>query len=54
MSRKHKERGGAVFVQNCADAPRTVSLDRPYTDLLTGQTLSGEASLPPNGVLVLR
>lgn len=44
-----------VFVQNFSDSEQRVQLDeRDYTDLLTGEALSGELSLPLYGVRILK
>ena len=47
------ERGGAVFLQNYSGKAQHVSLSGTYTDLLTGQTVSGHTAMPENGVMVL-
>lgn len=48
------ERGGAVFLQNYSGQARPVSLSGAYTDLLTGEAVSGAFTLPANGVMVLK
>ncbi len=47
------ERGGAVFLQNYTGKAQSVTLDGAYTDLLTGQAVSGTFELPVNGAMVL-
>ncbi len=47
------ERGGAVFLQNYSGSAQEVTLCDAYTDLLTGETVSGTFALPINGVMVL-
>ena len=48
------ERGGAVFLQNYSGAPQPIALTDVYTDLLTGEQVSGAFELPVNGVMVLK
>ena len=48
-----QERGGCVFLQNYSGQEQTVTLPCAMRDLLTGETVSGEAKLPVNGVMVL-
>ena len=48
------ERGGAVFLQNYSGAPQPIALTDVYTDLLTGEQISGAFELPVNGVMVLQ
>ena len=43
-----------VFLLNYADTPQTVRIDGGATDLLSGERLDGERTLPPYEVLVLR
>ena len=43
-----------VFLLNYADTPQTVRIHREATDLLSGERLDGERTLPPYEVLVLR
>ena len=47
------ERGGAVFLQNYSGKEQCFTLSGTYTDLLTGQTVSGDTAMPENGVMVL-
>ena len=42
-----------LFVLNHTDAPQTVELPGELRDLLTGQTTSGTATLPPKELLIL-
>ena len=48
------DRGGVIFLQNYAGEARRVTLLRPYEELISGKTLSGETELPVCAVLVLR
>jgi beta-galactosidase len=43
-----------LFLLNHADQTRQVALPGQTTDLLTGQTMEGEATLEPKAVLILR
>ena len=47
------ERGGAVFLQNYSGKEQRFTLSGAYTDLLTGQAVSGDTAMPENGVMVL-
>lgn len=42
-----------IFAQNFADAERTITLDKRYADLITGETLTGELTLPAFGFRIL-
>ena len=48
------DRSGVVFLQNYANAPQDVTLDKCYIDLLTGERLNGTITLPVCGVKVLK
>lgn len=48
------ERGGAIFLQNYSGQARQVSLAAEYTDLLTGEAVTGDFDMPANGVMVLQ
>ena len=48
------ERGGAIFLQNYSGQARQVSLAAEYTDLLTGEAVTGDFDMPVNGVMVLQ
>lgn len=47
-------RGGVVFVLNYQDAPAEVAAHQEFEDLLTGDTVQGEYTVPPFGVLALK
>ena len=47
-------RGGILFLLNYLGAPAEIKINGEATDLLTGDTLSGAAVIPPYGVLALR
>ena len=47
------ERGGAVFLQNYSGKAQTVTLGGAYTDLLTGNAVTGTFGFAVNGVMVL-
>ena len=47
-------RGGAVFLQNYSGQAQSIFLNDAYTDLLTGEQVSGMFELPVNGVMVLK
>ena len=47
------ERGSAIFLQNYSGKPRQVTLTDAYTDLLTGEAVSGSFDFAVNGVKVL-
>ena len=47
------ERGGAVFLQNYSGKAQTVTLSGAYTDLLTGEAVTGTFDFAVNGVKVL-
>ena len=47
------ERGGAVFLQNYSGKAAEINFADKYTDLITGNAVEGEYTLPVNGVLVL-
>lgn len=49
-----RKRGEVIFLMNFGDAPKSVTLDKPYTDLLTGNTLSGSLTLPAKGYFVIK
>ena len=48
------ERGGAVFLQNYSGQVQSVTLAGAYTDLLTGNRVSGAFEMAVNGVMVLQ
>ncbi len=48
-----KKRGNYTFVMNFTDNESTVTLDREYTDVLTGKKLTGNVKLPVCGYIVL-
>ena len=48
------ERGGAVFLQNFSGKMQTVTLADKYTDLLTGNRISGAFEMAVNCVMVLQ
>ena len=47
------ERGGAIFLQNYSGKAQQVTLAGRYTDLLTGEAVSGTFDFAVNGVMVL-
>ncbi len=47
------ERGGAIFLQNYSGKVQQVTLADAYTDLLTGETVSGTFDFTVNGVKTL-
>ena len=47
------ERGGAVFLQNYSGKAAEINFADKYTELITGNAVEGEYTLPVNGVLVL-
>ena len=47
-------REDVIFLQNFSGAAQQVTLDRTYTDLLTGETVSGVIEMATNGLRVLR
>lgn len=49
-----RKRGELVFVMNFADEDKNVMLDREYTDVISGEKLSGTLTLPVCGYLVLK
>ncbi len=49
-----RKRGECIFIMNFADCEKTVVLDKEYTDLINGSTVSGEVLLPECGYLVLK
>ncbi len=49
-----QERAGWVFLMNFSGAEQRCRLDGRWTDALSGETVSAEALLPVNGVMVLR
>ena len=46
-------RGACVFLQNFSGEAKTVTLADEYTDLLTGETVSGSFEMPVFGVMAL-
>ena len=52
VRRRHPDGTAYLFLVNHADAPATVAATG--TDLLTGADSSGEVTVPPGGVVVLR
>ena len=49
-----RKRGELIFVMNFADEDKNITLDREYTDILTGDKLSGSAVVPVCGYYVLK
>ena len=47
------ERGGAIFLQNYSGKAQQVVFADKYTDMITGNTVQGEHTMPVNGVMVL-
>ena len=47
-------RGGAIFLQNYSGAAQSLFLQEAYTDLITGEQVTGMFELPVNGVMVLQ
>ena len=47
-------RGGAIFLQNYSGAAQSLFLQETYTDLITGEQVTGMFELPVNGVMVLQ
>ncbi len=48
-----RKRGEVLFVMNFSGETRCVTLDRAYSDVLTGGAREGETVLPENGYLIL-
>ncbi|MBQ3151429.1 MAG: beta-galactosidase [Clostridia bacterium] len=48
-----RKRGDTVFVMNFSDSDTGVLLDKEYTDIVNGVTLSGEVTLPVCSYLIL-
>lgn len=49
-----RKRGECIFIMNFADSEKSVLLDKEYTDLINGSSVSGEISLPECGYLVIK
>ena len=49
----HVRRGDYLFIINFSDKESSFTPDHEMRDLLTGKTISGEETLPVNGVMVL-
>ena len=43
-----------TFVQNFSDVSKSIAVEESRTDLITGETVSGEITLPAFGVMVLK
>ena len=52
MHRRHADGTAFLFLVNHAETPATVAATG--TDLLTGDNVSGEVTVPAGGVVVLR
>ena len=48
------QRGDITFIQNYLDAPAAFTLEKPRTDLLSGETVEGRIELSPYGIKVLQ
>ena len=49
-----RKRGELIFAMNFADVEGEITLDREYTDVVTGETVSGKLTLPVCGYVVLK
>ncbi|MBR4050374.1 MAG: beta-galactosidase [Clostridia bacterium] len=49
-----RKRGEFVFITNFSDKERKVTLDREYHDLINGETVSGEITLPVCGYRIIK
>ncbi len=49
-----RKRGEIVFITNFSDGERKVTLDREYHDLINGETVSGEITLPVCGYRIIK
>ena len=47
------KRGRCVFLQNFSGRDQTVMLNGMYTDMITGETITGRFVFPKNGVMAL-
>mgnify|MGYP003410385296 CR=1 FL=1 len=48
-----RKRGDVIFVMNFSDEQRTVTLDKQYKNIVTGERVSGKVILDVCGYLVL-
>lgn len=48
-----RKRGDTVFLMNFADEERTVTLPKEYKNVISGETVSGDVTLPVCGYLVI-
>ena len=48
-----RKRGNCIFVMNFADEEKAVVLDKEYTDLISGNAVSGKVTLPVCGYMVI-
>ncbi len=49
-----RKRGDLIFAMNFADSERRITLDKEYTNVITGETVNGEINLPVCGYIVLK
>ncbi len=49
-----RKRGDVIFVMNFADNEKQVTLDKEYTDILTGKAINGTLTLNKCGYLILK
>ncbi len=49
-----RQRGDYTFIFNFADTEQTVTLDKEYTDVVSGEKLTGEITLPLCGYLIIK
>jgi len=49
-----RKRGDLIFVMNFSEEEKTVTLDREYQNVLTGEPISGTAAIPVCGYLILK
>ena len=49
-----RKRGELIFAMNFADGESEITLDKEYTDVVSGQTISGKVTLPVCGYIILK
>ena len=49
-----RKRGELIFAMNFADGESEITLDKEYTDVVSGQTVSGKVTLPVCGYIILK
>ena len=49
-----RKRGDVIFIMNFADEKKTVTLDREYKNVVTGETVNGEIELDVCDYIILK